>query len=240
MDSNEPLEMIQLLLPTGCLMPAQPLNANGYADYRWKKFDGTYKMVERKTWGEFLANPDKVEEQLHRHLTKQPQIELVFMLEGVAMQGTATTHQLKPTRSGVWIKDKFASKTRLSRVYPMLYKFSEYMQVVQTTSIIESGIMLSSMYNSDQKEKHETFNRHIKQVTFNSDPRVLTLMGSTSGLGDKRATDIIAHVGTPWNFFSAGFCSDSVFKSWKDLARLPGIGESTIRNALRHIGRPDV
>lgn len=240
MDSNEPLEMVQLLVPCGSLMPAQPLNANGFADYRWQKYDGTFKMVERKTWGEFLANPDKVEEQLLRHLTKQPQVELVFMLEGVVMQGSVSTHTLKPTKSGVWIKNKFSSGTRLSRVYSMLYRFSQFMQVVQTTSIIESGIMLTSMYNSDQKENHETFNRNIKLVTFAPDPRVATLMGASNGLGDRRATDIIAAVGTPWNFFSAGWCEHSVFKTWKELTKLPGIGETTIKNALKHIGRPDV
>jgi DNA uptake protein ComE-like DNA-binding protein len=96
------------------------------------------------------------------------------------------------------------------------------------------------MYESDQKETHDTFKRHIKQVSFNTDNRVLTLMGSSPGLGDKRATDIINYCGTPWNFFSAGWTNQPAIQDWKEVTKIPGIGEVTVRNALRNLGRPDV
>jgi hypothetical protein len=241
-DVNEPHEITLLLQPIGDvnIKPAQPLNAQGYADYRWFKHDGKQVQVERKTWPELLANPDAVEEQLHRHLTKHSSVELVFMLEGVPVQADIGTNVLKPSKSGVWVKHGYRSSTRLKRVYSLLYRFSEYMRVVQTTSLVESGIMLCSMYESDQKAEHTTFNRHIKQVQFNTDNRVLTLMGSSPGLGDRRATDIIEHCGTPWNFFSAGWTNSPAIKDWREVTQLKGIGEPLIKSVLRNIGRPDV
>lgn len=239
-DSNEPREMVTMLAPTAQILSNQPLNANGWADYRWKNSSGKYVMVERKTWGEFLANPDRVEEQLQRHLTKNPNVDLVFMLEGVAVQGEIGTHILRPTKSGVWVQEKRRSATYMSRVYSLLYQFADYMKVVQTSSIVESGILLASMYKSDQKATHATFNRNIKKVTFHPDPRVAVLMGSCSGLGDKRATDIIGVAGTPWNFFSAGYCDDSPINDWREFTKLKGISDATIQTALRNIGRPDV
>jgi hypothetical protein len=241
-DVNEPHEMALLLNPIGDLhiLAAQPLNAQGWPDYRWKTHDNNYKMVERKTWPELLANPDAVEEQLHRHLTKHPSVELIFMLEGVPVQADIGTNVLKPTQSGVWVKNGFRSSTRLKRIYSLLYRFSEYMRVVQTTSIVETGILLCAMYESDQKDDHATFKRHIKQVTFNTDSRVLTLMGSSPGLGDKRATDIVNYCGTPWNFFSAGWNNPPAIKDWREVTKIAGIGEVTVRNVLRNLGRPDV
>lgn len=239
-DSNEPLEMVTQLSPVIPVLPRQTLNVDGWADYRWQGCDNIWRHCERKTWGEFLANPDRIEEQLHRHLTKQPNARLVFLLEGVPTQGQVGVHLVRPARSGVWVKEKRASMTRLSRVYSMLYQFSNYMQVVQTTSIVESGTMLAALFKADQKDNHETFKRHIKQVEFHADPRVTSLMGIASGLGDKRATDIIALTGTPWNFLSAGYCEHMAIRDWREVTKIKGIGETVVRNVLRAIGRPDV
>lgn len=240
-DVHEPHEMVQLLRPIGNAQ-VTTLNTDGWPDYRWRTHDNRIKMVERKTWGELCSNPDRIEEQLLRHLTKHPSAELIFLLEGIAVQSDLDTLQeLKQTKSGVWVKGYRHSKAASPRrIFPLLYRFSEYMQVVQTTTLTETALMLCAMYESDQKDNHETFKRNIKLVEFNTDPRVTSLMGSAPGLGNKRATDIIAATGTFWNFASAGFVGDVAIKDWRELTKIAGIGETTVRNVLRGYGRPDV
>ena len=238
-DTNEPISDIVPLIGQSVELGIQPLNVQHYADYMWTKHDGTRKQVERKTWPELLSNPDHIEEQLLRHLNNNPTIELVFMLEGMVQQGEIGTYTIRNSRSGVWAKDHTYG-VRLKRVYSLLYAASKYVEIMHTSSIVESATCLVAMYEYDQKATHETFNRHIKQSTFSPDPRITTLMGMGSGLGDKRATALINEFGTPWNIISAGWNDKPVVPSVEALTIVEGIGMGIVTNLLRGIGRPDV
>lgn len=239
-DVNEPHEILPPLIQSIQDAQLYPLNSQGFGDYRWKKYNNSYRMVERKTWGEILANPDKVEEQLQRHLTKNPDIELVFMLEGMVSQTEIGAVVLKQTTNkGLYVPGHRYS-TRLSRIYSFLFGLTDYCTVFQTSGLIESACLLVAMYNHDQKEEHGLLKRHIKQIEFNPDVRVTTLMGATPGLGDKRASSLVNVAGTPWNVWSAGYCEHSVLKDKYTLTGVEGIGKGILDNMYRSIGRPDV
>ena len=238
-DINEPVNILMpLMAPVINNLSIDSLNSQGMADYFWRRIDGTYKMVERKTWPELLSNPDKVEEQLQRHLDKYPEVELVFMLEGMVQQNEMGTHILQQTNSGIFVKGHRYS-ARLKRIYSWLYEISNYCQVVQTTSLYESATALVAMYDHDQKDNHTTLKRHIKQVEFTSDPRITTLMGASSGLGNKRATQLINYGGTPYNVWTAGYCEHSAIKDKYAFTNIEGIGRGILDSMYRGIGRPD-
>lgn len=237
-DVNEPHEMIPLLAQV-VPINVKPLNVQGFADYKWTKHDGKERQVERKTWGELLSNVEHVEEQLQRHLTKNPNIELVFLLEGMVVQGELGTTTLTSTNNNRIYTLGHRYAARLSGIYSWLFEISNYLTVVQTTSLRESGIALTSMYTHDQKDVHTTLQRHIKQVASNPNPMVTTLMGASQGLGDKRASQLIEYAGTPWNIWSAGFCEHSVYKDKYDFTKLDGIGRGIMDNIYRQLGRPD-
>lgn len=238
-DVNEPKDQIAILAQSVPLIVA-PLNVQGFADYRWKKYDGKFKQVERKTWGEVLGNLDHQEEQLQRHLTKNPDIELVFMLEGMVAQTEFGTNIIQSTSNGRIYSLGQRYNSRLSGIYAWLYEISNYLTVVQTHSIRESAVALTAMYNHDQKDNHSTFKRHIKQVASSPNPMVTTLMGASQGLGDKRANELIKYAGTPWNIWSAGFCEHVAYSDKNEFTKLDGIGQGVLTNVYRSIGRPDV
>ena len=237
-DVNEPKEMIPWLSQSVPLT-IQPLNVRGFADNKWRKFNGKERQVERKTWGELLGNLDRVEEQLNRHLTKNPDIELVFMLEGMVVQTELGATILTGTNNNriFTLGHRYAS--RLSGIYSWLFEISNYLTVVQTSGLKESSVALASMYHHDQKELHSTFRRHIKQIAFNPNPMVTTLMGASPGLGDKRATQLVTAAGTPWSIWSAGFCEHMQYKNKYELTSLDGIGKGILDTVYRSIGRPD-
>ena len=238
-DVNEPNEILPLIFPVIQDAIQQPLNVMGYADYKWTRSDRTVVHVERKTWPELLADCDRVEEQLQRHLNKNPNARLVFMLEGIIKQNEMGTVVLRETNNGLFVKGHRYS-TRLSRIFPWLYEISNYCQVIQTTSLQESASCLVAMYKHDQKPNHDTLRRHIKQVNFNTDPRVTMLMGTHAGLGDKRATALINKFGTPFNIWTAGYRKEPIVPSVGELTSVDGIGPTIVRNMLQSIGRDDV
>lgn len=239
-DTNEPKEVFVLAKPAIEATRIVPLNSDGYADYRWRTADNKVKQVERKTWGELLANTDKVEEQLHRHLSKHPSVELVFLLEGlVEPTNTGGSRVLNKQKNGYITKGR-EYHSNLSGVYAWLYQVGKYCEVIQTPSLHESIIALTAMYRADQKVEHNTFHRHIKQLDFHPDPRVVTLMGMSPGLGAVRSANLIAKFISPWNILSAGFNGEIVVKNKYDLTQVNGIGKVLVDNMLRNIGRPDV
>lgn len=239
-DTNEPKNVFTYLKPVLDNITIQPLNSEGYADYRWRACDGTRIIqVERKTWGELLADTDKVEEQLHRHLSKHPSVELVFLLEGlVERNSNGGTRVLNKQRNGFVTKGR-EYRTNLTGIYSWLYEIEKYCHVMQTPSLEESITALAALYKADQKEHHRTFRRHIKQLEFHPDPRVTTLMGISSGIGEARAQSLIKKFISPWNIMSAGYCEHSVVKDKYELATIPGIGRTIVDNMLRGFGRPD-
>ena len=233
-DNNEPTaEMIPLLIPTlGEGWQVEALNAASYSDYMWANTRGCNTQVERKQWGEVLADTDKVEEQLLRHLNLQPKDEHVLLLEGVATTGWTGTQVLKMTNKGIMVKGQTYS-SRLKGIYSWLYQVQTYMQVVQTTTLRETATALIAMYESDQKDEteHRTFLRHIKATTFHPNPMVVQLMGACPGLGDKRASALIAKFSTVYGVLSARPA---------DLVQVEGIGPTLARQILQRAGRTDI
>lgn len=237
-DVNEPPEVIPLLaqaVPVNLL----PLNVMGYADYKWDKHDGKTRQVERKTWGELLSNVEHVEEQLQRHLTKNPDTELVFMLEGLVVQSELGTTILSATNNNRIFSLGHRYTARLNGIYAWLFEISNYLTVIQTSSLRESSIALSAMFNHDQKESHGTFKRTIKQIAYTPNPMVTTLMGGSSGLGNTRAQSLIDYAGTPWAVWSAGACEHSIIKDKYEFTKINGIGKGVLDNLYQAIGRPD-
>lgn len=235
-DVNEPTAAITLISPAVTDFRVMPLNAQGWADYRWQTVDKLWVNVERKTWPEILQNIDAVEDQMRRHIEEQPQARQVFVLEGWVEESQMGTHIIKKVSRGnaatLYGKDR-VSATRLSRVYSWLYAASQHVNILQTGNFEQTCQLLVQMYKQDQKpeEDKKVFRRYYKQTNWHPDPMVLKVMGIEPGLGEVRATALVAKFSTFWNIVSA---------SPAELAQTPGIGLVLAKRLLSGIGRPDV
>jgi len=246
-DNNEPELMLNLLMPVIDDLQLGAWNQAGYADYHWETHDGTLKNVERKTWSELLTNPDKVEEQLLRHMNSHPNSQTVFLLEGNAVVKDGGLAVLKPTggKKGIFVQGYTYKHRSLKGIYAWLYSVSKFVEVIQTTTSIESSYALAAMYDSDKKTEHTTFTRHIKKTDFHPNPQVLQLMGVAPGTGDVRASALINHCGTVWNVLTAGLkCSNCEHNfsniNVEELTNIKGIGQKTLENLYRGTGRTDI
>jgi ERCC4-type nuclease len=232
-DVHEPTEKFLTYVRPAVDCKVTVLNEHLWADYRWKNHDGSWTQVERKTWGEILANVDSVEDQLRRHLKNQPEARLLFILEGMVEDTSDGVHILTPAKSNnVWVKG-YRSGTRIGRIYSWLYNASQYVEVFQTFSYELTCQFLVQAYKQDQKppEEHKTFNRYFKKVTFHPNSQVLALMGMIPGLGEVKAEALIERFNTVWNVLSA---------SPADLMTVDGIGKGMANTMLQRIGRMDV
>ena len=232
-DIHEPTEKFLKLVSPAVDCKIDSLNESGWADYMWKDLEGRETQVERKTWGEILANVGAVEDQLRRHKKNQPKARLLFVLEGMIVESSDGTYVLNAAKGGnVWIKG-FRSGTRVGRIYSWLYNASEYVEVFQTHNYELTCQFLVQAYNQDQKPEHlhKTFNRYFKQITFHPNPQTLALMGMAPNLGEVRAEALIAKFSTVWNVLSA---------QPEELMEVPGIGKGLANTILQRIGRPDV
>ena len=232
-DVHEPTDKFLKLVAPAVPCQVEPLNERLFADYKWKDLSGRVTQVERKTWGEILANVDAVEDQLRRHMKNQPEARLLFVLEGIIAEDSSGTYLLSPTKGGsLWSKG-YRYGTRLSRIYSWLYNASEYVEVFQTFSYELTCQFLVQAYNQDQKEEsqHKTFNRYFKKVTFHPNPQTLALIGMMPGLGEVTAEALIAKFSTVWNVLSA---------SPEELMKVEGIGKGRAFKMLQRVGRTDV
>jgi ERCC4-type nuclease len=208
------------------------LNDLGWADYYWTDLQGEARHLERKTWGE-LSDLDGVEEQIQRHLTKQPQAKLTWALEGVVV----------PSQDGYTIYKETSSKGRilfvatnqqrrpLKMVHSWLYQIGKYVEVHYTSSLLSTVNLITAMYQADQKPDHTTLHRYYRKVNWHPNPQVAKLMSTADGIGPVKAQAIIERFGTLWAVFNA----DPYM-----IATVPGIGISTARRILAQAGRPDV
>lgn len=238
LDVNEPTaQALSLIGPAlNNNVHVSALNVNGWADYRWQRLDGVWVNAERKTWPEILANVDAVEDQLRRHIADQPKAIQVFILEGwveESMMGTHVIQQMGKGNGNTLYGKGRASATRLNRIYSWLYSASQYVNVMQTGSFEQTCQMLVQMYKQDNKEETEKkiFSRYYKQTNWHPDPMVLKLIGIEPGLGEVRATALIARFSTVWNVLSA---------TPKELTQVPGIGMTIANKLLSGVGRSDV
>lgn len=229
-DVHEPEDAIKLMV-SSVPCSVEILNEYLFADYKWKRADGGVTQVERKTWGEILANVDAVEDQLRRHKKNQPEARLLFVLEGMVDVTMGGTYQLRAAKGGSVYVRGFKSATRISRIYSWLYNASEYVEVFQTGNYEMTCQFLVQAYKQDQKEEpHETFQRYFKKIVFHPNPQVLALMGMIPGLGEVRSEALIAEFSTVW-----GVLSSTPAK----LAQVPGIGPKMSNTILQRIGRYD-
>lgn len=232
-DVHEPTDKFLKLVSPAVPCGVTSLNENLWADYRWKDLQGRWTQVERKQWGEVLANVDSVEDQLRRHMKNQKEARLLFLIEGMVCEDSSGVYILNPAKGGQVFTRGYRSGTRLSRIYSWLYNASEYVEVFQTFSYEMTCQFLVQAYNQDQKEEHQhkTFNRYFKQVTFHPNPQVLALMGMAPNVGEVKAEALIAKFSTVWNVLNA---------KPSELMTVPGIGPETANKLLQRIGRPDV
>lgn len=208
------------------------LNEAGWGDYKWVGSSGRVSNVERKTWGEVLANIDSVEDQLRRHKQAHPEARLLFVLEGWVDEHMAGTSVVQSANrgQGLWARG-YQYSTKLSRVYSWLYNISEYLEVFQTGSYEQTCQWLVAAYKQDQKEEKQTFHRYYKEIKYHADPQVLQLMGLMPGLGEVKAGALIAKFTTTWQVLNS---------KPEELQMVAGIGPKIAVNLLRSVGRLDV
>jgi ERCC4-type nuclease len=233
-DNHEPDYLVTLLRQTAPV-EVLPLNSQGLADYRWQNHDDIVQ-VERKTWNDLLSDLSSVENQLMRQMESQPlDHRLCLLVEGIAvpssdvMSGTAVLKQARG--KGRLYHESRKSKVSLQSLYAWLYQVGKYMEVYQTSDYLATAKALVAFYSSDQKDKHSTFSRQLKEMVFHSNPQVTSLMGMVPGIGPIKAESLIGRFGTIWQILSA---------KPEDLTVVHGVGIKEATRWLRAIGRPDV
>src|SRR3990167_10961304 len=223
--------MLSYLRPVDCAV--EPLNDQGYADYKWQDYADQPVHVERKTWSELVGSLDHVENQLFKHLKTQPEARLVFLLEGVATPEPLGTALWK--EAGRYFVKTYSSQLPIQLTYAWLYQVGKYLEVVQTANLRGTAIMLGALYKSDQKETHTTFNRYLQEPNFHPNPQVAMLMGllkaADVSVGEVKAVALINQFGTVYNVVAA---------KPEQLTLVEGIGMKTAKALLRKLGRPDV
>lgn len=233
-DVHEPSEAEAYLNPS-MSEPVErwPLNERGFADYMWEDHYDKVVHVERKTWGELIGAIPKVEDQLRRHSTNQPDARLILILEGMMISTPEgiTTLRAANTRK-VWVPNR-TSSFRIGQLYAWLYQVQRHIEVYFTPDFRGTVSALSAFYKGDQKsdEEHTTFKRHFKNIQFHPNPQVVQLMGVFPNIGEKRAIALIEEFVTVWNVVSA---------TPEQLQRVEGIGPKLSRTMLARLGRPDV
>ena len=233
-DQNEPIQIKELITQSA---PAEvkPLNSQGYADYRWMAPDSVLMHIERKTWGDLLSSLGSIENQLMRQMDAHKDHTLVLLVEGIVVPsdsllgGTAVLQRAKG--SGRTYYQSSQSKVSVSALYAWLYQVSKYIQVFQTSDILSTAKAIVAFYKSDQKDTHQTFQRHLKEVTFHPNPQVTSLMGMVPGIGPIKAEAMVAKFGTTWNIMSS---------TPEVLATVKGVGVKEAMRWLRLIGRSDI
>ena len=239
-DEHEPLEIVRWL-DVATEIEQTDLNAQGWADYRYTGEEcfchgaSTYN-TERKTWSDLGGGIEAVEAQLLNQFQSHPEVHHRLIVEGV----------VEPAPKGLIYYTKspgqnmFRSSLRGERTQAMksirawLHQVGKYCEVVFTFGYTDTAITLASYYEADQvpEDEHTTFKRMFKTSTFRANPQAEAILGaSPKGFGPSRAEAVAKHFGLAWKAFKAPV------EEW---VRIPGVGEITARQYLRHIGRTDV
>ena len=171
-----------------------------------------------------------------RQMEAQPlDHRLILLVEGIVvpsndvMYSTAVLKRAKG--KGRIYHESRKSKVSLQSLYAWLYQVAKYIAVYQTSDLLSTAKAIVAFYSSDQKEKHSTFSRHLKEMTFHANPQVTSLMGMVPGIGPVKAESLIGKLGTVWNILSS---------SPEALTVVHGVGIKEATRWLRAIGRPDV
>lgn len=234
-DTNEP-PYIEEALALANKVERAALNAHGMADYAWLRADGQECNVERKTWHELVSDINNVERQLFKYL-QRPDSVTILLMEGLAVPCAEGTRTYKLAGRGIKAQavEQVVRRNGMQLYYAWLHQVGQYLEVQAAADQTATAYAISAFFQSDQKpeEKHTTFRRHLKRVTWAPNPQVGMLMNMSTRLdiGEKTATNLINAFGTVWNVLNA---------RPKDLALVQGVGVPTATRLLRAVGRPDV
>ena len=170
-DNHESDDLVNLLRQT-VRVEVLALNSQGLADYRWQNAEEVVQL-ERKTWNDLLSDLSSVEDQLMRQMEAQPlDHRLILLVEGIVvpsndvMYSTAVLKRAKG--KGRIYHESRKSKVSLQSLYAWLYQIAKYIEVYQTSDRLSTAKAITAFYSSDQKEKHSTFSRHLKEMTYHA------------------------------------------------------------------------
>jgi len=217
-DTFEPQEMLSLILQSVPEAVQVPLNNNGFADYKWQDIEGNIRQWERKQIGELLSDLNGVEEQLNRELATCDELTLVvegFMAAtalGVlcfhAYPSSYAQHRGdKFISDGVWLTQGhgFTQPGLAQRWRSLKWSLVHCgVEVVETLSLAETALHLTTAYKQSMKEEHTTLRRYVVEhiTPFSPDYHVenlIRLLGPDRrglGIGPERAVALIEAFGT--------------------------------------------
>jgi hypothetical protein len=171
------------------------LNLEGLSDYVWTDASGRLMELEREKAGTILNNMLAIEDEIRRHFRDGCQMILVV------------EQFIKPTPDGCviyevhehHIRPVWRGRKNYEAYIAWLWQIQENgVEYINTGSLEESAIAISSIYHNSQNPEHHTFRRHFKPLTsWNPNPVITSLMGiEGAGLGEKRATELVDTFGS--------------------------------------------
>lgn len=230
-DLHEPEEALPLF-SQAVSAEVDALNAAGYADYYWEGYDSAHQW-ERKQWGELTNGLDRIEYQLREEMAAHPEAKLGLIVEGVCTPSMGGVQLWSRSRGrDVWYKTR-EQNSRYVMLMSWLHQVGQFMEVHYTPDYKSTVMALTAFYQSDQKDMHGTFHRHLKTVDWHPNPQIEMLMaiGHGIGIGAAKAEQIVRQMGTVWNVLNS---------SPEELQKVNGVGPLLARRILRKVGRGDV
>lgn len=237
-DTNEPPEILKLLMQCEPNTSLEPLNDEGLADYFW--FGAEYDSnLERKTWNDVASDADAIEVQLYKQHILHPECRHRLLIEGLMApepNGVSVYSETISTGHSKW-RDYPGKPGMYSRLISQVLGWGEFIEILPPSpNVSSSALMIAALYHRDQKPDAErtTFRRYFKQITWRPNLQVSRLLGmalNDTNIGPDRAEDLIDEFGTVWN---------TIHAAPEDWSKLRGFSAATARNFLRKIGRPNM
>lgn len=219
---------------SGETVTCDAFNTQGHSDYWWVQYPLDAHItteIERKQWSEVLGSPDRVEEQLFKHLLQRPTSKHVLLIEGLAVPAANGISVLRSTsKYNVYVRG-WSSPRRMKSIHAWLYAIGKYIEIIRTVDPEDTAMALIAMYQYDQKDDHKTFKRNYARVTYHPNIQVSMLIGMYPGIGVKKAEVLIDEFGTVWNLLNA---------TPEKLQAVAGIGPVLAHRLLRQAGRMDI
>lgn len=212
-DTFEPEEMLQLLLPCGAVRGN--LNTAGLSDYCWTDYRKHSRQWSRKQLGEFLGDIDGVEYQTAEELRRAEEsgiaTEYTILIEGVGL----------PTRDGM-VMYRLSEDKRFFHPYftfknqPNLFaRFESWkwaarksgIEIVETPCLEVSAFAIATAFRKCQEESSTFLKRYLRNYVPPFTPNLhvenLVRLRKEFGVGPVLATRLIDRFGTFWGAVSA-------------------------------------
>ena len=201
-DVHESDEMESLLSQSTDVIRV-PLNSMGYADYMWSTWNKGAEHAEHKEVDEILSNMPRVEMQLRKHLTNQPNMTLWLIITSHAephpTPGKGTySYKAEPIQGRYPPLNRYVPNFHYTgMVYERYEGFLNGLAragvlIRQSPNRLTTAKLLVRMEKSAATEG-TTLNRHVKPVVrHHYDPQVQTLLGAhDSGVDVVLAEELI-------------------------------------------------